>query len=47
MAKRRAITGNGANIEINFDEPNAKQKEFLMSRALYTCYGGARGGGRS
>ena len=47
MAKRRAITGNGANIEINFDEPNAKQKEFLMSRALYTCYGGARGGGKT
>ena len=29
MAKRKALTGNGANIEINFDEPNPKQKEFF------------------
>ena len=47
MAKRRALTGNGANIEINFDEPNPKQKEFFLSRATYTCYGGAKGGGKT
>lgn len=27
--------------------PNAKQKEFFASRAKYTAYGGARGGGKS
>lgn len=27
--------------------PNAKQKEFFLSRARYTAYGGARGGGKS
>jgi len=27
--------------------PNEKQKEFFRSRALYTAYGGARGGGKS
>ncbi len=28
-------------------KPNAKQKEFFASRAKYTAYGGARGGGKS
>ena len=28
-------------------KPNAKQKEFFDSRAKYTAYGGARGGGKS
>ena len=27
--------------------PNPKQKQFFSSRARYTAYGGARGGGRS
>lgn len=27
--------------------PNAKQAEFFKSRTRYTCYGGARGGGKS
>ena len=28
-------------------KPNAKQREFFASRAKYTAYGGARGGGKS
>lgn len=28
-------------------KPNSKQKEFFLSRAKYTAYGGARGGGKS
>ena len=28
-------------------KPNAKQKLFFASRARYTAYGGARGGGKS
>ena len=28
-------------------KPSAKQKEFFSSRAKYTAYGGARGGGKS
>ena len=27
--------------------PNPKQAEFFKSRARHTCYGGARGGGKS
>lgn len=29
------------------DAPQPKQVEFMRSRARYTCYGGARGGGKS
>lgn len=33
---------------IVFDmKPSTKQKEFLLSKAKYTAYGGARGGGKS
>ena len=33
---------------IVFDmKPSEKQKEFLLSKAKYTAYGGARGGGKS
>ena len=28
-------------------EPNARQKEFFLSTAKHTAYGGARGGGKS
>ena len=28
-------------------KPNKKQTEFFASRAKYTAYGGARGGGKS
>ena len=33
------------NYEIGVLYP--KQQEFCLSRAKYTCYGGARGGGKS
>lgn len=32
---------------VGIDEPNEKQRQFFLSRATYTCYGGARGGGKS
>lgn len=36
------------NVEIDLGRPNSKpQEEFFSSRAKYTCYGGARGGGKS
>lgn len=34
-------------LDIQIDEPNDKQREFLMSTARFTAYGGARGGGKS
>ncbi len=33
--------------KITFRAPYPKQRKFLMSRARYTAYGGARGGGKS
>ena len=36
----------GETVHI-FGKPNPKQKEFFISRAKYTAYGGARGGGKS
>ena len=36
----------GETVHI-FGRPNPKQKEFFISRAKYTAYGGARGGGKS
>lgn len=27
--------------------PNSRQREFFLSRARHTAYGGARGGGKS
>ncbi len=33
--------------EIKFKAPYPKQRQFLLSRARYTAYGGARGGGKS
>jgi phage terminase large subunit len=34
-------------MTIDFGEANAKQRLFYLSTALYTAYGGARGGGKS
>ena len=34
-------------IQIRLPKPNAKQKLFLQSKTHYTCFGGARGGGKS
>ena len=39
MSRRRVLRISG--------KPNAKQKQFFASRAKYTAYGGARGGGKS
>ncbi len=33
--------------KLSFREPYPKQRTFLLSRARYTAYGGARGGGKS
>ena len=32
---------------LTFSSPYPKQKDFLLSRARYIAYGGARGGGKS
>ena len=35
-------------VEIDLGRPNSEpQWRFFLSRAKYTCYGGARGGGKS
>ena len=47
MAKRRAVTKAPAATVIDFGEANPKQALFYASRALYTAYGGARGGGKT
>ena len=39
--------GNVNKIKLDFGEVNPKQAEFFKSKALYTGYGGARGGGKS
>lgn len=45
-AKRRRHAEAAA--EINLGRPNSEpQRKFFASRKLYTCYGGARGGGKS
>lgn len=40
------IPANAKKLYIK-GKPNAKQQEFFRSRARYTAYGGARGGGKS
>lgn len=37
----------GHQVNIDLGKANPKQAEFYASRTLYTCYGGARGGGKS
>ncbi len=37
----------GGDIKLDLGAPNPKQAKFLASRARYTGYGGARGGGKS
>ena len=46
IAKQKRVTGR---TEIGWDpgEANPKQLEFFNSRALYTAYGGAKGGGKT
>ena len=38
---------NDSKVKIIAGVPNMRQKEFFASRAKYTAYGGARGGGKS
>ena len=40
-------TANTGDIQVDLGELNPKQKMFCQSRARYTAYGGARGGGKS
>ena len=41
-----SVTVNSVKKRIS-GKPNPKQQQFFDSRALYTAYGGARGGGKS
>lgn len=44
----RKPTPKGGNVDIDLGRPNSdKQEQFFDSQAKYTCYGGARGGGKS
>ena len=46
MAKKR-VTESGKEIVLDFGPVSEKQKQFLESKTRYTCYGGARGGGKT
>ena len=41
------MTENDTELKVIVGIPNERQKEFFASRAKYTAYGGARGGGKS
>jgi len=41
------VSITGENIVWNPGTANGKQRQFFQSRALYTCYGGAKGGGKT
>ncbi len=41
------MTENKKNVKLISGLPNERQKEFFASRAKFTAYGGARGGGKS
>lgn len=47
MARKKAAGGAAPAIRLDFGEANPKQALFYASRALYTAYGGARGGGKT
>lgn len=46
MPKQRQSTED-KELSIDFGKPTEKQQKFLDSHTLYTCFGGARGGGKS
>lgn len=46
MAKRAANIGTG-DIILDLGKLNPKQIEFFRSKTKFTCYGGAKGGGKS
>lgn len=46
--KNRQQTAQQQVVKIDLGKPNSEpQKQFFASRVKYTCYGGARGGGKS
>ena len=46
MAKQKQLTGT-EDIVLNLGKLNPKQMDFFNSRTKFTCYGGAKGGGKS
>ena len=34
------------NVTVSLGRPQPKQKEFMMAKAKYVAFGGARGGGK-
>lgn len=46
MTEKRDDMQNDSVLKLDFS-PSEKQREFLLSEAKYTAYGGARGGGKS
>ena len=41
-------TAPGETVKIDLGKPNSEpQRQFFASTVKYTCYGGARGGGKS
>lgn len=47
MARAKRTISANKDIEIDLGKLNPKQVEFFNSPAYYTCYGGAKGGGKS
>ncbi len=46
MARRKTVRQTAA-VVLDLGESNPKQELFYQSRALYTAYGGAKGGGKT
>jgi len=46
MAKQRVMTGT-EDIVLNLGKLNPKQMDFFNAKTKFTCYGGAKGGGKS
>ena len=46
MPRQRAVS-ESKTLELNFGQVSEKQMLFLKSRTKFTCYGGARGGGKT
>jgi len=48
ISKKKMGSYRQPYVKIDLGRPNSEpQKRFFASKALYTCYGGARGGGKS
>ena len=47
MAKAKKTIKSDQDIVIDLGKLNPKQVEFFNSETYYTCYGGAKGGGKS